>query len=77
MERLILKGWKPGLKKISLSRLLQEYAGLSLSEAKGKVDSFLEGMPTTITLPSRAIAEEFVRQASELGALVEVEGSGS
>ena len=73
MLKLTLTGWKPGLRKIDLTRLLQERANLSLSEAKACVDRLLTGEHVTVTVPTLAAAEQLAHDASELGAIVEVE----
>jgi hypothetical protein len=73
MTKITLKGWKPGLRKISLTRLLQEYAELSLIDARGIVDRLLEGEHVTIIISSRIAAEAFIQRAVEIGAMAELE----
>lgn len=73
MTTIRITGWRPGLRKVSLTRLLQQYAGFSLIEAKGGVDAVLEGSSLTIVFLTREIAEEFMQKATEMGAIVEIE----
>ncbi len=42
MTELHIVGWREGLQKISMTRLLKEQAGLRLSEAKSCTDRFLK-----------------------------------
>ena len=73
MPRVIITGWKPGLEKISLTKLLQAEAGLSLKAAKESVDRCLAGERVSIPMPSGEAAERLAQQASDLGAVVEIE----
>ena len=73
MQRVLLKGWKPGLRKVALTTLLQRRAGLSLGTAKALMDRCLAGEEVTVELPTLADAEAFARQASALGAVVELD----
>jgi hypothetical protein len=63
-----LVGWRPGLKKISLTRLLQRDCGFSLRIAKAAVDSLLEGQRVKVTLLPSVAPELFLEQASKVGA---------
>lgn len=67
MANVLLTGWKPGLRKVSLTRLLQQYTQLSLVDAKGNVDRLLTGAAVTITLISDDVVNEFVEQAIAIG----------
>ena len=72
MPRVILSGWKPGLKKASLTRLLQDRAGLRLETAREYTDRCLAEQAVAIELPTLAAAESLTREASEVRALVEI-----
>jgi hypothetical protein len=67
--RVILTGWSPGLRKISLSDLLRGDAGYSLKSAKSAVDQLLDNEPVSVDFPSREAAVSFLQRAVELGAL--------
>ncbi|HYU17078.1 MAG TPA: hypothetical protein VEQ11_00085 [Chloroflexota bacterium] len=73
MQRVLLTGWERGLRKVSLARLLQERAGLSLATAKGLVDRCLAGEIMTVELASIEDAEALVREAGRLGATAELD----
>ncbi len=72
MSRVIITGWEEGLKKISLSRLLQDEAGLTISQAKHAVDEVLEGRRVELTFSSSAAAERFAAAARRLHAVCDV-----
>jgi ribosomal protein L7/L12 len=73
MNTVVLSSWEPGLQKVALTKLLQTSAGLSLSEAKSRVDRLLEGDHVEVLFEVASEAERFGTQASELGAVVRVE----
>lgn len=73
MQKVILTGWKPGLRKIDLTKLIQNKADLSLAAAKACVDRLLAGEHGTILVPSPTAAEMFIADAAELGAIAEME----
>lgn len=50
MKKIVLCGWKAGLKKVSLTLLLRDKASYSLREAKGITDALIAGKPVTIEL---------------------------
>ncbi len=69
MKQILLTGWKPGLNKVGLSKLLRDEAGMSLSGAKNAVDSILDDKPVTVQIDSKALAESILDQAIKLGAI--------
>lgn len=73
MTQVVITGWNVGLRKVALTKLLQKRAGLSLSVAKDAVDRCVDGETVVINLPSREDAEAFARDASALGAIVELD----
>jgi ribosomal protein L7/L12 len=72
MSRVIITGWQPGLKKVSLSKLIRDRSGLRLSEAKACTDRCLDGEIVSIDLASADEAEQFAQEAARLGAIVQV-----
>ncbi len=74
MPKVLLTKWKPGLKKVSLTKLLQAQANLSLRIAKAYVDRFLDGEKVAIEMSSLTAAKKLATEASKLGATVEVDG---
>ena len=61
-------GWKPGMRKISLTKLVQANAGKDLGKAKAMVDALLEGQPFDVSFDNEEAARSFSDQASALGA---------
>jgi len=74
MTKVWLTEWKSGLKKVSLTKLLQAKANLSLKIAKELVDRFLDGEKVAIEMSSPGAAKMLVAEASKLGAVAEVDG---
>lgn len=73
MPNVWLTAWKPGLKKVSLTKLLQEQANLSLKTAKERVDCLLAGEKVAIEMPTLAAANTLVGEASKLGVAADVD----
>lgn len=67
MERLKIKGWEEGFRKISFTKLLTEYCELSLSEAKEITDNFLENDEAYIVIKDQTLAKEFIAKAMTIG----------
>lgn len=73
MPKVILRRWKPGLQKISLTKILQEKAGLSLMSAKMYVDRFLAGEEVAVSLTEPEEAVRIAEAIMELGVDCEVD----
>ena len=67
-----LTEWKPGLRKISLTKLLQRYAGLSLTDAKDLVDRYVAGDVVTVPVRSQLEADCLARESADIGAIARV-----
>ena len=76
MMHLVLKGWRPGLKKVSAVKLLQEQAGLSLISAKACVDRLLKNETVSVDMADAEDASELARELTNLGVICEVRGNG-
>lgn len=72
MARVLFTGWNYGLRKISLIKLFQKKANLSLGAAKNKTDILLDGAKFIIEVESVEDAEEFVKEATVIGAVCEI-----
>jgi hypothetical protein len=68
MPTVRLTGWRYGLEKVELTKLIREKAGLALAPAKNCTNELLAGRPVSVVLPSLAIAREFLAMAERLGA---------
>lgn len=72
MTTIRLTGWSPGMKKISLTKLIQSQAELSVSAAKHAVDQVLEGHAVSLQLPDHIDAQAMAAEMTELGAKCEI-----
>jgi ribosomal protein L7/L12 len=72
MTQLVLKEWKPGLKKVSAVKLLQERGGLSLTSAKGCVDRLLKNETVSVAMANTKEAMDLARDLTSLGVVCEV-----
>ncbi len=72
MVKILFKGWTYGLEKISLTKLFQQKANLSLKEAKGKTDALLDGEIFIIETEDISQAEELTKEATAIGAVCEM-----
>ena|SRR5215204_5925853 len=73
MPELKIIGWRPGLLKISMTAVLREHLPLSVKEAKGCVDSILDGQVVSFRLDGVDKAEALATALTEVGAIVEIE----
>lgn len=68
MNRIKFTGWKPGVRKVSFTNLLQNEAGLSFEDAKELSDIITnENKTAEITIDNLEKAKLFVKEAKELG----------
>ncbi len=72
MEKVLFKGWKYGLKKISLTKLFQKNANLTFKESKKRTDALLNGEIFIIETESIEKAKELVEEATAIGAVCEI-----
>jgi len=73
MKRVTLNGWKPGLRKVALTKLIEGMTALDLVDAKGCTDKLLEGKKVVIVFDSIEDADAFRQEASELGVITQIE----
>jgi ribosomal protein L7/L12 len=72
MPQVLILGWRPGLKSVSLIKLLQERTDYSLRMAKEIVDRCLEGETVEVEVATLTEAERLAHEADALGAITEV-----
>lgn len=77
MVKVRIKDWTPGFRKVSHTKLIQEYTGFRLKVAKELNDLILSGETVTVELSTPEAAEEFARASRALGAVTEVEQQAS
>ena len=73
MPKVTLKRWRPGLEKITLTKMLQENAHLSLTSAKECVDRLLASEDVTLDLPTSYEAARLGEALKALGVDYEVD----
>lgn len=67
MTKVILKGWREGFEKVSLTKLQVNMLGKSLKESKLNVDSLLNDEDVSIEIDDVDLADEFLREAEKIG----------
>ena len=72
MNAVVITGWRTGLKKIFLTKLIRLYTGYGLAKGKHCVDEVLEGKKVVLAELSGQQVREFMVQAHEVGAICEV-----
>jgi len=72
MNTVIFTGWNDGLKKISLTSLLRDKAGLSLTQAKLNVDAIVNGVIVEVNCTTITKMESLVKEATKLGAICKI-----
>ncbi len=70
MENVRFEGWKPGLQKVALTKLLQKEAKLSLRSARECTNRLLEGEHVVVSVPTTEDARKLAARAAALGAVV-------
>lgn len=69
-----ITGWRPGLRKVSLTQAIQGAAGLGLKDAKQLTDRILVGESIEIDAQNLIHAQTLVEELQELGADAEIVG---
>jgi hypothetical protein len=67
MATILMKSWRDGMEKVSLSKLQMEFLRIPLSQAKANVDKLLDGEQIKIEIEDSNIAKEFIKRADEIG----------
>lgn len=70
MTALVLTGWRTGLNKVSLTKLLQDELRIPLHEAKQHTDDLLAGNSVELIV-SREQADRIAEEVQRLGVIVE------
>ena len=72
MSLIRVIGWKPGLLKISMTKLYQRELGLTLKPAKEMTDALLDGKVQEFEVAPDSRAEAVAEELRQLCAVVEV-----
>jgi ribosomal protein L7/L12 len=68
MTTVTIKGWRVGLRKVSMTQALRTHCGLGLADAKSVTDRVLIGEVVEIQAPDSETAHQLVAELTELGA---------
>ena len=66
---LVITGWKPGLKTISLMDVLRKSCGMGLKQSKEAVDGLLDGREIHVPGLSEEAADTVRKQVEAIGAI--------
>jgi hypothetical protein len=66
-----LLNWSPGLKKVSLTKLIRQAANMPLDAAHDAVNRLLAGNVVDITVPTEACARQLAHEIRAMGAEAE------
>lgn len=69
MGVIIIKGWKDGLEKVSLTKLQMSILNLSLLISKSNTDKLLNGEIVKIDVSNSELGYRFVKKAGRIGAM--------
>jgi ribosomal protein L7/L12 len=72
MKALQITGWKAGLDKIALTRIIRVHTGMGLAEAKRYTDDVLENKPVVFNGLDAKAAEAFLSDVRSIGAVADV-----
>jgi ribosomal protein L7/L12 len=73
MSKVIITGWNPGLKKVSLTKVIRRHTGFGLARGKQCTDEILENKSVVFRNLERSTAERLLEDASECGAVGKIE----
>ncbi|MBH0238942.1 hypothetical protein [Methylobrevis albus] len=69
--KVILKSWQPGVEVVTLICVIRSHTGLSLTDAKQRVEAFLAGIPIEIDFDDAARLAEFNDTMKTIGVVSE------
>jgi hypothetical protein len=72
VAKVIFKGWRIGMRKISFTLLLRHSAGLTLKQAQAIKIKVLDNEEVAIDIDDVAVAESLVIEADKLGVIAEL-----
>jgi len=72
MSTVTLKGWKPGMKKVELTKVVRKHTGYGLAEGKRCTDDVLEGKEVVLSGLDSNVARELLNEVCEIGVIAEI-----
>jgi hypothetical protein len=73
MIKVIIKGYREGMQKVSLTKLQVELLKTSLKQAKSNVDSVLDDREIIFEIENESLAITFMEKVNQLGVNCTVE----
>ncbi len=67
MVQVIISGWREGLHKINMTKLIWEYTLLGLSEAKACTDRVLDGQQVILQIEDQQAAKQLIKRLESIG----------
>jgi hypothetical protein len=77
MTTVTIKGWRVGLRKLSMTEALRTRCDLGLAQAKSVTDRVLAGEVVALQAPDSDTAHRLVAELTELGADAAIGGSAT
>ena len=71
MKKIIISGWRPGLDKIGLTKIIRKYTGIGLAEGKTYTDKILDGEIVVFDLIETNITD-FLKELSDVGVVAKI-----
>jgi hypothetical protein len=76
MVVVVVQGWNAPFLKIPFTKLLQAYLQFRLRKAKECTDLIVKGIHVALVFPSQSVAESFIVEAVNIGAVCKLDWSG-
>jgi ribosomal protein L7/L12 len=73
MSTVKLVGWKPGFRKVSNTKIIREYTGYGLAEAKKCTDDILKNKEVIIANLSDQTAKQLLEEVAKIGVVAVIE----
>lgn len=75
MPSVIITGWRSGLHKIRMTKLIREYTDLGLKVSKNCTDRVLDGETVTVAVETDDHATQLAVRLQQIGAVTEAYSS--
>ena len=73
MNTIIISGWRTGLQKVSLTKIIRSYTGLGLAEGKQCTDDVVSGKSVRFENLESEAAKVFLIELEKIGAIATIE----
>ncbi|MEN2414660.1 hypothetical protein [Flavobacterium mesophilum] len=69
MAKVVLEGWREGIKAVSFVKLQNEILGIGLKESKANFDNLLDDIQITLEIDNENLAQYFLKEADKIGVI--------